>query len=1396
MATNPTKQYKIVINGLTESIDQVKVLTNMLDELDSRIKNIESKGISVNASMGKIDTKQYEEVDKLDKQILATEDKLKQVQDERYQKLLQAKDALKEYTATAKAENANTNLTQGLWDEKTMVGIKAKLKDIKTAMQTLDVGSEEFKKMTEEANRLNSKLKEIEQSYGVYGRSVGDYTNSIKNAFDGITIDIDGVTYSFNNLRDASQQLKNAMGNLEIQGKNGTEQYEHLKDALEQVTKATQRLNSSLDDVKASSSVMDDMLDAAQSLAAISQTYNGLKAVFGFDNAAIDKSIQKLVALQSVLNGIETIRKQMNTAEGIGAILSKGNEAVDRFVSSLTKAELTTQGLTKASRAGTIAVRAFSTALKALGVGLAIGAITTLISGLQKVSDTMGEGLSKTELLNAEFDKLKDKFNARESQINRMYFSGLITQEEMFTQMLKNENDYIRENIRLLNERQSQGSNYRNVAEYFGQGSIGSQRYPSTGKSYTSRENVLGWVTGIPNDWFNMKVDTKNLAEAKNEFRRINEELKSGTNLWDDIIQKTKDYKNIQVSIGRDVLGDFVSRFDEATKDLDKNSEEGKRAIEELYNEMMRDDVLNSVLTNLDKFIPEEATRTAIDNIIGKVNELYNRLSTTSEAYQQASKQWALDKMPDSLQKTLSQIGLEMNEELKKWVGNESAQNLIREKYAKQVRDAYKEYARQASDAEREILETRIQAMEDGLTKTLAIIEAEREKRIEVVRREAQDNVDIAKYSAERIAAINAEQDKKILDAKRDWAKQMEDTFTSLEVSIFSTMNDIEQRLINTRLDNIDFNMFEEINQLTKGIQVPTYKVDTSGIRNSTFEALGIDRETVDDINTQYEKILWDTERYYNGLYAIQKEAIEKRLKEQETGYRLEYDSAVEAENRTYQQQRDEVEEKIRILEEGNNLSEEERQRFNNIIEDMERNHNNALLMLEQELQTKLKNERMNASQDAQDSFAQIFKGQISEIEQYIRDLDAIQASQPTMMKVLGLDVINVGKTRKQYKVALEGYKKVLEEIEAQRQSLEEEYDNGNGILSFEEYTAADNQLNQMKQSILSKTQDIIDSQKSLTDKVLGEINTYVQMVGGQILNIMQSLGEREDSMYDARIRKLEESIDDYEKLLDKQEEITQEHANKVDSIEDELQTARGDRRQELIDQLNAERAAQRESLAEQKRIEREKEKLEEKKRREEDARDKAQHDRQVQQAVASGALAIVNAFATAPFMPVGLAMGSLATILTAAQIATLKAQKYADGGVIDGKSHAQGGVKVLGGRAEVEGGEFITNKYSTSKNVRLLEFINGKKKRLDLEDFIDFYTSDGVRKNVTAISKRSKYADGGQLPLLRNDIDMPSRIIETLDAYANRPVVVSVVEIEDRMNDVNSVRAQAGLSE
>ena len=84
-------------------------------------------------------------------------------------------------------------------------------------------------------------------------------------------------------------------------------------------------------------------------------------------------------------------------------------------------------------------------------------------------------------------------------------------------------------------------------------------------------------------------------------------------------------------------------------------------------------------------------------------------------------------------------------------------------------------------------------------------------------------------------------------------------------------------------------------------------------------------------------------------------------------------------------------------------------------------------------------------------------------------------------------------------------------------------------------------------------------------------------------------------------------------------------------------------------------------------------------------------------QAVINTAKAVTSALNSQPFLPTALIMAGIAAAQGAAQIKMIRSQKFAKGGILNGPSHAQGGIPMFskGGAfyGEAEGGEAVLTK-------------------------------------------------------------------------------------------------------
>ncbi|WP_255495492.1 hypothetical protein [Dysgonomonas sp. 521] len=160
--------------------------------------------------------------------------------------------------------------------------------------------------------------------------------------------------------------------------------------------------------------------------------------------------------------------------------------------------------------------------------------------------------------------------------------------------------------------------------------------------------------------------------------------------------------------------------------------------------------------------------------------------------------------------------------------------------------------------------------------------------------------------------------------------------------------------------------------------------------------------------------------------------------------------------------------------------------------------------------------------------------------------------------------------------------------------------------------------------------------------------------------------------------------------------------------------------------------------------------------------------------------------------MAKGPIIGQILAAIQAAQgavqvaIMTKQLAKLEDGGLLRGKRHSQGGMRIEGTNMEVEGGEFVINRISTDKNLGLVKYINEQKRELKPNDLNTFFSrsSQGLQPSF-----KSMLADGGQLPVIEptNNIDNES-LIQAIKSIKieSKVAVTDIHKVEDSMVSVS----------
>ena len=285
--------------------------------------------------------------------------------------------------------------------------------------------------------------------------------------------------------------------------------------------------------------------------------------------------------------------------------------------------------------------------------------------------------------------------------------------------------------------------------------------------------------------------------------------------------------------------------------------------------------------------------------------------------------------------------------------------------------------------------------------------------------------------------------------------------------------------------------------------------------------------------------------------------------------------------------------------------------------------------------------------------------------------------------------------------------------------------------------------------------------------------------------NVFDPIANAFSTLLEFQIEEAEEALDKATAMHEKSVDAVEESNNRLADIKSQMTSANAQELEKLKEQQADEMVLLAQREAEEKRLAREKEKREAELEKKKKQQKKLDMTMQLVQSIVNTAVGVTRALEWG--WPLGTifagiigAMGAMETAIISKQLA-----KLADGGVLGGKEHKDGGVKIPSLGVEVERGEAVINKRSTAKYLPLLDAINA-------EGNGGKHTLLKTRGNLVR-----KYANGGVLNYQKIDDNFNTlngnkavqQAIESIDLHP----VVEVVQIAKGLNDLSTVREIAG---
>tara|TARA_R100001480_G_scaffold46560_1_gene59726 strand:- start:3028 stop:5280 length:2253 start_codon:yes stop_codon:yes gene_type:complete len=235
-------------------------------------------------------------------------------------------------------------------------------------------------KTAKDINNLNDSLKNSKKAYDAVLKSGDSYEKQLQD-IDNIVKTVPLNVRDMNKQIQAYQSIALSAGRESPIGREALEKASALRDKYVDIQNETKRL---ADDHRNLNGVMELASIGVAGYGAV----QGAMALTGTESEALQKSMQKLMAAQTLLNSVNTIAKSLEK-ESASMLLLK-----DMRTKALTVSQTIYTAVTGKATAAT---KLFKVALASTGIGLLIAGVAALIANFDKLTSFLDPVIDKVK---------------------------------------------------------------------------------------------------------------------------------------------------------------------------------------------------------------------------------------------------------------------------------------------------------------------------------------------------------------------------------------------------------------------------------------------------------------------------------------------------------------------------------------------------------------------------------------------------------------------------------------------------------------------------------------------------------------------------------------------------------------------------------------------------------------------------------------------------------------------------------------------------------------------------------------------------------------------------------------------------------------------------------------
>jgi hypothetical protein len=387
-------------------------------------------------------------------------------------------------------------------------------------------------------------------------------------------------------------------------------------------------------------------VQAFQAIGGAAQGAMGAAALFGSENEEVTKSIQKLMAVQSILNSVNAVANALSDETALGlkvrTVLTNLQAKGDKKLTLATIRQTAVQtAATAATKVATVGMRIFNAVVNANPLFLLVTAITAVVGAFAWFFSSSEDLEAQNEKLNASFDRQIEKMDKLSNRRKK-------NAEEASRELEAS----IKKEIQLLKEKGADAELLRDVELGFEV-----QRIQQRLKNAEAEEKERVDRIKANKDFYNDAAKRRRKAYKEEEYElgdSINQKMKARRKENEQLILLNNEYNTKKIELNteleiilsknrennrKDEEADYKARQDRYKEFLQKK-EAARKQIEDLTNQAIEDDEQREIAKAKTKHERD------IENIVGtedqknqikilKADELEKKLAEIRAKYRE-----------------------------------------------------------------------------------------------------------------------------------------------------------------------------------------------------------------------------------------------------------------------------------------------------------------------------------------------------------------------------------------------------------------------------------------------------------------------------------------------------------------------------------------------------------------------------------------------------------------------------------------------------------------------------------------------------------------------------------------------------------------------------------------